>query len=257
MEREDLREQAKELASKAGNPAKFTECLYDILRANRGEYCESGVKTFCTPVPVVQNLAREIGPSVREKPERFLGLFRTLWQNGSREEMILVAHTVGELGGLVDHQTFMEAVMDFVPAINEEEICSGLATKGLAYASLEHPEDVLSLCRKYVRDIEKWTRRFAVLAAKNVLKGKEFRDYDSILNILSPVMTEQDADVRRAVVSILRDVCEKDPRRTFYFMKDWAKKAGKQTAGIIRNGMKSLPKEEQRELEKVLKNSNH
>ena len=251
---DDVCAQGEELVSKMGKPEEFIETLYDILRANRGKNCEVGVKTFCTPVEIVNELAKHVGEAAKEHPQEAFELFKTLWRNGSREEMILVSRSIGEIAGLVDHEDYLKTIMEFVPSINENEVCDSLAENALRYMSLEYPADVLSISRLHVRNIEKWTRRFALLSLKNVLSDDNFSDYESVLNILAPVMTEQDPDVRKVAISVMKDVIQRDPRRSYYFMKRWAKTAGSSTAWIIKSGMKLLGMHERQDLEKILKN---
>lgn len=252
MKREEIKKQVENLTGKMGNPDQFTETLYNIFRENRGKCCETGVKTFCTPVPVIKTLAKKVGQSAEKDPDNSFELFKKLWDNGSREEMILVSRAIGNISDKIDHEKFLKTIMDFVHDINEKEVCDNLAKEALASVSLEHPQDVLSMSRVHVRNISDLIRRFGVLTMKKVLEGDEFQDFDSIFKTLTPVMRESEKNVRSLVVSVIRNVAKKDPRRSFYFMKKWAKTASSETKWIIKRGMKSLPKEEQKELKEIL-----
>ena len=101
-----------------------------------------------------------------------------------------------------------------------------------------NPQLVLQLSEKWIKDKNKWIRRFAVVTLRGY---KRIQITDKVLGILNSVMKEDEPDVKKAVSWILREITKKNPDEVAKFLMKSAKSSpSKDTKWIIKDGIKKL-----------------
>jgi len=128
-------------------------------------------------------------------------------------------------------------------------VCDNLAMFGVEPIVYSNPELVLPLSEKWIKNENKWVRRFGVVSLRGY---KRVQTTDKVFEILDTVMEDEDKDVKKAVSWILREITKKNPEDVAEFLARWVKaNPSKDARWIIKDGMKKLPKKIQ---EEVLKN---
>jgi len=109
-----------------------------------------------------------------------------------------------------------------------------------------NPELVLPFSEKWIKDKDKWIKRFGVVTLRGY---KKVKTTNKVFKILDTVMENDDKDVKKAVSWILREITKFNPKEVFEFLTKWTKsKPDKNTQWIIKDGMKKLPEKIQIEI---------
>jgi 3-methyladenine DNA glycosylase AlkD len=254
-----------ELLEQVDQPQAFDEGLHDLLRSLGKEEQVTAAERFIpglgasylVPIPVLRIIAAALARWGRRNPASAFALIERLWHNGSRDERVIGAKTLERLGKWEWEQT-LELTASFVGDIRNWEECDQLACFGLRHVVQRHPEPVLSRCRDWVQNQDKWTRRFGVAVLTSLPKGKAgktFRPSEREFAILDAVMADEAKEVQKAVAWALREMCRQDPKAVASYLLRHAQSqsVGRPTRRIIKLAMKKLPAEEQAALQALLK----
>ena len=111
-------------------------------------------------------------------------------------------------------------------------------------------ELVLPLSGKWIKDKNKWIRRFGV----GSLRGyKRIQITEKVFGILDLVTEDKDKDIKKAASWILREITKKNPDELAKFLMKWAKaNPSKDAKWVIKDGMKKLRSNEQEEILKLI-----
>jgi len=113
-----------------------------------------------------------------------------------------------------------------------------------------NPEFVLPLSEKCIKDKNKWIKRFGVVSLRGY---KRIQITDKVFRVLDMVMEDKDKDIKKAVSWILREVNKKSPDEVAKFLMKWAKdNPSKDAKWIIKDGIKKLRSNEQKEILKLI-----
>jgi len=109
-----------------------------------------------------------------------------------------------------------------------------------------NPELVLSLSEKWIKDKNKWIRRFGVVSLRGY---KKVKTTDKVFELLDVVMEDNEKDIKKAVSWILREITKANPAEVEEFLTRWATaNPSKDAKWIIKDGMKKLSEEKQTEI---------
>jgi len=133
----------------------------------------------------------------------------------------------------------------FLPTLDNWANCDNLACFGMKPIALQMTNEVLSLCEQWVRDENKWIRRFGVVVLRAFEKAYL---HERAFEILDQVMTDRDSDVKKGTAWILRNLSKRHPAQVFEFLLSWAQSnPNRNTVWIIKNVMKKLPEDQQQQ----------
>ncbi|MFH1825003.1 MAG: DNA alkylation repair protein [Candidatus Firestonebacteria bacterium] len=221
---------------------KDTSSCYQTLVPEMG-------KSFGTPKPVLVIIANELGKYGQKSPKPIFSLLKTLWKNGSYEERDIVGKAIEKLGKKYPDEC-LSLIPYFLPDINNWSVCDVLAGMGMRPIVISRTKEVLLLCEKCVKDRNKWIRRFGIVT---LWTFKKITAPPEIFEIFNQVMTDEDKDVKKGVAWILRQITIKNSTQVSTFLTKWAKaNPNKNTRWIIKNGMKKLSSNEQKEILKLI-----
>lgn len=89
-------------------------------------------------------------------------------------------------------------------------------------------------------------------AASEGLRGVARRSPEKILPVIEKLKTDDSLYVRKSVAALLRAISKKNPSFVINLCKKWATLRNKNTSWIIKDGMKRLSEEQQKELISLL-----
>jgi len=257
MNKEALRQASAALADKLSQPEEFVAALHCLLKAQADEKAFANYRriipkmgtTFGTPLPVLRIIATEIARQGKKEPQSVLALLKTLWDNGSFEERQIVGKVIEQMAGKYPAEC-LALVPGFLPTLDNWANCDNLACFGMEPIALQMTDRVLSLCEQWVRDENKWLRRFGGVVLRAFAKADL---PEQAFDILALVMRERDSDVKKAVAWVLRDLSERHMARVFKFLLGWAQSdPSRDTVWMIKDGMKKLPADQQQQLVETL-----
>jgi len=257
MDKQALRQASTALTDKLSQSDEFLAALHRLLEAHADEKAFANYRriipemgtTFGTPLPVLRVIAAEIARRGKKEPQCILPLLKTLWDNGSFEERQIVGKVMERMAKKYPAEC-LALVLDFLPTLDNWANCDNLACFGMEPIALQMTNEVLSLCEQWVRDENKWIRRFGVVVLRAFGKAEVS---ERAFEILGQAMTDRDSNVKKGTAWILRDLSKRHPAHVFEFLLGWAQSnPNRDTTWIIKNGMKKLPADQQQQLVEAL-----
>ena len=238
-------------------PDKLIKGLQELLKSYVDEQATENYQRiiidtgsfYGVPKPILWIIATEIGKFIQKDSSKAEGLLKTLWGEGSYEVKQIVAKSLEKFGP--KHTTIC---LDFVSSVlhdlNNWSVCDVLAMSGVRPIVYSNPEIVLPLSEKWIKNSNKWIRRFGVVS---LLGYKKIKTTNKVFEILDLVMDDYEMDVKKAVSWILRDITKKNPFEVDNFLTKWSKaNPSKNVRWIIKYGMVKLPEEKQTEILAIL-----
>jgi 3-methyladenine DNA glycosylase AlkC len=232
MDKSQIQERTKKLLEKAEKPEEFTEGLQELLKSyvdrvatkNYQRIIPDTGKFFGVPLPILRIIAAEIGKYIQKEPTKAKVLLETIWNEGSFEARQIAGKCLEKFG----------------PKNLKICLC------GVEPIVYHNPELVLPLSEKWIKDKNKWIRRFGVVSLREY---KRIQITDKVFEILDLVMEDKDKDVKKAVSWILREITKKNPDEAAEFLMKWAKaNPSKDAKWVIKDGMKKLGYNEQKKI---------
>jgi len=257
MDKSQIQERTKKLLEKAEKPKEFTEGLQELLKSyvdrvatkNYHRIIPDTGKFYGVPLPILRIIATEIGKYIQKEPTRAQLLLETIWNEGSFEARQIAGKSLEKFG-----PNNPKVCLDFVSSVlldlDNWAVCDNLAMCGVEPIVYQSPGLVLPLSEKWVKDKNKWIKRFGVVSLRGY---KRIQITDKVFEILDLVMEDKDKDIKKAVSWVLREITKKNPDEVAEFLTKWAKaNPNKDTKWIINDGMKKLSNNEQKKILELL-----
>jgi 3-methyladenine DNA glycosylase AlkD len=259
VDKNEIRARIAGLLAQASDPCVLDEGLHDLLRSLGSEEQAAGARRFIpgmgesygVPLPALRIIAAEFVRWSRRCLPRAFALVERLWRSSSRDERVIAAKMLERMGKREWART-LELAASFVKDIHNWEECDQLACFGLRYVVQRHPEAVLPRCQAWVRDEDKWTRRFGVAVLTSLPKDKGYQPSERDFAVLDAVMTDGAREVQDAVAWALREIGKRHPVAVAGYLCRHAPGASRATRRIIKQAMKVLPDEEQEAVQALL-----
>jgi len=256
MDKSQIQERTKKLLEKIDKPKEFTRGLQKLLKSyvdreatkNYQRIIPATGKFYGVPLPILRIISAEIGKFIKKEPSKAKLLLETIWNEGSFEARQIAGKSLEKFGPK-NPKICLDFISSVLPDLDNWANCDNLAMCGLEPIVYQSPELILPLSEKWIKDENKWIRRFGVVSLRGY---KKVQITDRVFKILDLVMEDKDKDIKKAVSWVLREITKKNPGDVAKFLIRWTKaNPSKDTKWIIKDGMKKLPKEMQDE---VLKN---
>ncbi|MBC8525844.1 MAG: DNA alkylation repair protein [Candidatus Cloacimonetes bacterium] len=257
MNKSQIQEKTKKLLEKADRPNEFTKNLQEILKfyvdkeatKNYQRIIPDTGKFYGVPKPVLWVMATETSNFLKEEPAKSELLLKTLWSEGSYEARQIAGKSLEKFGAK-NPKICLDFVSSVVPDLDNWSVCDCLAMYGIEPIVYSAPEIVLPLSEKWAKNKNKWIRRFGIVTLRGY---KKIKITDKVFAVFNYAMNEDRPDVKKAVSWILRDITKKNPNEVAEFLTKWAKtNPSKDTKWIIKDGMKKLSNNEQKNILRLL-----
>ncbi|MFH1824609.1 MAG: DNA alkylation repair protein [Candidatus Firestonebacteria bacterium] len=253
-----VQERIKKLLEKAEKPKEFTKGLQEILKSNVDKKAtknyqriipEAG-KFYGVPFPILRAIDTEIEKFIQKEPIRARLLLKTIWNESSFEARQIAGKSLEKFGSK-NPKICLDFISSVLLDLDNWAVCDNLAIFGVEPIVYSNPELILPLSEKWMKNKNKWIRRFGVVSLRGY---KKVETTDKVFKILDTVMEDNEKDIKKAVSWILREITKKNPDEVVKFLLRWAKaNPNKDTKWIIKDGMKKLSNDKQK---KILRNEN-
>jgi len=207
---------------------------------------------YKAPAPVVRAIVNALRLPARADPPAALRAVAAIWAGGSREERRIAAELLGQVALAAPAET-LARIETWAPQIESAETAEALAELGLGPLMLADPPQYLEHARRWAHSPVRWVRRLALAALLPLVKDRQWDNVPGALAVLRPVMTEADAEVRRAAAGVLEKLGPKSPAEVSRFLREQAVRANSNTRWIIRNALAGVPDADQAEIIKLLR----
>jgi 3-methyladenine DNA glycosylase AlkD len=257
MDKQEIQERTKELLEKAEKPNEFIKGLEELLKSfvdkeatkNYQRIIPDTGNFYGVPKPVLWVIASEIGSFIKKEPTKADVLLNTIWDEGSFEAKQIAGKSIEKFSP-INPKLCLDFISSALPDIDNWSVCDGLSMYGVEPIVYLKPQLVLPFSEKWIKDKNKWIRRFGVVTLRGY---KRIQTTDKIFILLDSVMKEDEPDVKKAVSWILREITKKNPDEVAKFLTKFAKtNPNKDTKLIIKDGMKKLSNNEQKTILNLL-----
>ncbi len=253
MDKTSVQNKTKELLEKANRPREFIKGLQELFKSlidkeatkNYKRIIPDTGKFYGVPIPILRVISAEIGKFIQKEPTGVKLLLENIWNESSFESRQIAGKCLEKFGPK-NPKVCLDFVSSVLSDLDNWAVCDNLAMCGIEPIVCQNPELVLPLSEKWIKDKNKWIRRFG---AVTLLGYKKVKTTDKVFRLLDLVMKDQDKDVKKAVSWMLREITKKNPNEVTKFLEKWAKtKPNKDTKWVIKEGMKKLSNNEQKKI---------
>ncbi|MBU0998121.1 DNA alkylation repair protein [Patescibacteria group bacterium] len=253
MDKTLVQNKTKGLLKKADKPREFIKGLQELFKSlidkeatkNYLRIIPDTGKFFGVPFPILRVIATEIGKFVQKEPTEAKLLLEAIWNEGSFESRQIAGKSLEKLGSK-NPKICLDFVSSVLPDLDNWAVCDNLAMCGIETIVCQNPELVLPLSEKWIKDKNKWIRRFGVVSLRGY---KKIQITDKVFGILGLVMEDKDKDIKKAVSWILREITKSNSDEVTNFLTKWAKtNPNRDTIWIIKDGIKKLTNQNQKRI---------
>jgi 3-methyladenine DNA glycosylase AlkD len=250
MDKSQIQKRTKELLEKADKPKEFTKGLQELLKSyvdrdatkNYQRIIPDTGKFFGVPLPILRVVAAEIGEFIQKEPTEAPSLLETIWNEGSFEARQIAGKCMEKFGPK-NPKICLDFVSSVLPDLDNWAVCDNLAMFGVEPIVYSNPELVLPLSEKWIKDKNKWIRRFGVVTLRGY---KKVQTTNKVFEILDLVKKDKEKNIKKAASWVLREITKKNPGEVAEFLTKWAQaNPDKNARWIIKDGMTKLPEEKQ------------
>jgi len=257
MDKALIKKKTNEVLEKADKPEGFIKGLQELLKffvdeeatKNYRRIIPDTGKFYGVPKPILKVIASEIGKILQKNPTKAEELLSVIWDEGSFETKQIAGKSLEKFGPK-NPKISLDFVSSILYDLDNWSVCDNLAMFGVEPIVYSNPELILPLSKKWIKNKNKWIRRFGVVTLRGY---KRVKTTDNVFKILDMVIEDDDKDVKKAVSWILREITKKNSNDVAYFLIKWAKaNPNKDTKWIIKDGMKKLTNDEQKKILSLL-----
>lgn len=247
MNKQNIQKQIQKLSPKICQPQIFIKELETLLISLNDEKATANYrriipkmdKAFGVPKPALDIIAGEISKFGQKEPKIILELLKILWQKGSFEERTITAKALGTIGKKTPNES-LKLIISFLKDIDNWSICDVLATQAIREIITTHKDEILNLAFKCTKDKNKWIQRFGVITIVELAHNKKLEIPKKVFEIIAPLMTTEDSDLKKAVAWTLREISKRESKIVKDFLKNYQNSQNKNTLWIMKEGSKKL-----------------
>lgn len=247
MNKTFIQKQVQTLFPKISQPQQFVKELELLFKSwgDEKSIAESKrtipniSKIFGVSFPIQDIIALEISKLGASDPEVILNLLKALWRSSSLEAQIITAKALGKVAKKAPEKT-LTLIKNLLRDIDNWAVCDTLATQGIRGIMPAHSDKILILSLKCIKNKNKWIKRFGIVTVVELAHNKKLKISTKVFEIIKPLMTAEDADIKKAVAWALREISKRKPEMVRDFLKNYQKSQNKNTQWIIKDGSKKL-----------------
>ncbi len=254
-----LKKQTARLADIFGEPPAFLRELREILEfyVNRSLRSQSVapssvLPTYRTPVAVLRQIEKELGPVAGEQPILALELADALWDEGWLETKLLAAFLLGRIPP--QEERLLARLTAWTQAVRDPEVRAALLTTSLTRLRKETPDLFLVLVKEWLHPARQRMWSNGVQALVPLISSPDFDNIPPILEVVEPILKASPATLQYDLQELIITLFEASPDETIYFLQQILKETRSPLpAAALRRMLPELPQELQSSLREMLR----
>ena len=254
-----LKKQTANLADIFGEPAAFLRELREVLEfyVNRSLRSQSVapssvLPTYRTPVAVLRQIEKELGPVAEQQPILALELADALWDEGWLETKLLAAFLLGRIPP--QEERLLARLTAWTQAVRDPEVRAALLTTSLTRLRKETPDLFLVLVKEWLHPARQRMWSNGVQALVPLISSPDFDNIPPILEIVEPIIKVSPAALQFDLQELIITLFEASPDETIYFLQQILKETRSPLpAAALRRMLPELPQELQTNLRDMLR----
>jgi hypothetical protein len=239
-----LKKQTARLADLFGEPEAFLRELREVLEfyvnwtlRSQSVAPSSVLPTYRTPVVVLRQIEKELGPVAEGQPIRALELADALWDEGWLETKLLAAFLLGRIPP--QEERLLARLTAWTQAVRDPEVRAALLTTSLTRLRRETPELFLVLVKEWLHPARQrlWSN-----------------GVQALVEVIEPVLKVSPATLQYDLQELIVTLYEASPDETLYFLEHILKQTKNPLPAIALRRMASdLPPELQSRVREILR----
>ena len=254
-----LKKQTALLADVFDQPAVFLRELREVLefyvnRTLRSQSVapSSVLPTYRTPVVVLRQIEKELGPLAERQPFQSLELADALWDEGWLETKLLAAFLLGRIPP--QEERLLARLTAWTQAVRDPEVRAALLTTSLTRLRRETPDLFLVLAKEWLHPARQRMWSNGIQALVPLISSPDFDNLPPIFEIVEPILKASPATLQYDLRELITVLYEASPDETTYFLQQILKKTKSPLPAISLRRMSSeLPDELQASVREMLR----
>jgi hypothetical protein len=254
-----LKKQTAQLADQFDQPSVFLRELREVLefyvnRTLRSQSVapSSVLPTYRTPVVVLRQIEKELGPIAERQPVEALELADALWDEGWLETKLLAAFLLGRIPP--QEERLLARLTAWTQAVRDPEVRAALLTTSLTRLRRETPDLFLVLVKEWLHPARQRMWSNGIQALVPLISSPDFDNLPPIFEIVEPILKASPATLQYDLQELIIVLFEASPDETTYFLQQILKATRSPLPSIaLRRMSPELPPELQAGLRELLR----
>lgn len=254
-----LKKQTAYLADVFGEPSAFLRELREVLEfyvnrslRSQGVAPSSVLPTYRTPIVVLRQIEKELGPVAEAQPIQALELADALWDEGWLETKLLAAFLLGRIPP--QEERLLARLTAWTQTVRDPEVRAALLTTSLTRLRMETPDLFLVLVKEWLHPARQRMWSNGIQALVPLISSPEFDNLPPIFEIVEPILKASPATLQFDLQELIIALFEASPDETTYFLQQILKGTKSPLPGVaLRRMSPELPQELQSSLREMLR----
>jgi len=254
-----LKKQTAQLADSFDQPAVFLRELRDVLefyinRTLRSQSVapSSVLPTYRTPVVVLRQIEKELGPIAERQPVQALELADALWDEGWLETKLIAAILLGRIPP--QEERLLARLTAWTQAVRDPEVRGALLTTSLTRLRQETPDLFLILVKEWLHPARQRMWSNGIQALVPLISSPDFDNLPPIFELVEPILKASPATLQYDMQELIIVLFEASPDETTFFLQEIIKGTRSPLPAIaLRRMSPELPQELQISLRETLR----
>src|ERR671919_1159416 len=244
-----LKKQTALLADIFDQPSEFLRETREILEfyVNRSLRSQSVapssvLPTYRTPVVVLRQVEKELGPVAERQPIQALELADALWDEGWLETRLLAAFLLGRIPP--QEERLLARLTAWTQAVRDPSVRAALLTTSLTRLRKETPDLFLVLVREWLHPARQRMWSNGVQALVPLITSADFDNLPPIFESVEPIIRASPATLQFDLQELIIALFEASPDETMYFLQQILKETKSPLPAVaLRRMLTELPQE--------------
>src|SRR5512145_1972241 len=254
-----LKKQTARLADVFDQPTVFLRELREVLefyinRTLRSQSVapSSVLPTYRTPVVVLRQIEKELGPIAERQPVEALELADALWDEGWLETKLIAAFLLGRIPP--QEERLLARLTAWTQAVRDPEVRAALLTTSLTRLRQETPDLFLVLVREWLHPARQRMWSNGIQALVPLISSAEFDNLPPIFEIVEPILKTSPATLQYDLQELILTLYGASPDETTYFLQQILKGTKSPLPAVaLRRMAPELPAELQSSLREMIR----
>lgn len=254
-----LKKQTARLADVFDQPAVFLRELRDVLEfyvnwtlRSQSVAPSSVLQTYRTPVVVMRQIEKELGPIAEAQPVQALELADALWDEGWLETKLLAAFLLGRIAP--QEERLLARLTAWTQAVRDPEVRAALLTTSLTRLRSETPDLFLVLVKEWLHPARQRMWANGIQALVPLISSPDFDNLPPIFEIVEPIIKTSPAILQYDLQELITVLFEASPDETIFFLQQILKGTKSPLPAIaLRRMSPELPQELQASVREMLR----
>ena len=254
-----LKKQTAQLGDIFDQPSAFLRELREVLefyvnRTLRSQSVapSSVLPTYRTPVVVLRQIEKELGPIAERQPIQALELADALWDEGWLETKLIAAFLLGRIPPR--EERLLARLTAWTQAVRDPEVRAALLTTSLTRLRRETPDLFLILVKEWLHPARQRMWSNGIQALVPLISSPDFDNLPPIFEIMEPILKASPATLQYDLQELIIVLFEASPDETTFFLQEILKGTRNPLPSIaLRRMSPELPQELQTSLREILR----